>query len=242
MNDFNHDYLTNVPSTRRSSPVPSAGRLTRRTVFKWMAATAATLQLGDVASLIAEEYVIGSAPPAIANGYGTDPKLNQIYNPGDVWALMMTPAQRATTTALADVIIPADDLGPAASAVRVPDFIDDWISAPYPHQVHDRKAILPGLDWLEAEAQKRYKALFGALKLEQQQAICDEICHFATVPPALKPAAHFFSRFRSIAAAAYYATPEGWKAIGYVGNVPTVTFDGPPPAVLSQLDIEQTVK
>ena len=41
---------------------------------------------------------------------------------------------------------------------------------------------------------------------------------------------------------AYYATPQGWEAIGYVGNIPLTSFDGPPPEVLKQLGVEQTVK
>ena len=217
-------------------------RISRRTVFKWMAATSAALQLGDISSLTAADYVVGSAPPSVANGYGTDPKLNHIYNPGDVWPLSMTPEQKATATALTDIIIPADDLGPAASAVRVPDFIDEWVSAPYPNQLHDKNIIIPGLVWLDAEAQKRFKSVFTALKPEQQTAICDDICYVKTAKPDFKKGAQFFSKFRSIAAAAYYATPEGWKAIGYVGNVPMVTFDGPPPEVLKQLGVEQTVK
>ena len=57
-----------------------------------------------------------------------------------------------------------------------------------------------------------------------------------------KKAAAFFSKFRSLAASAYYGTEAGWKALGYVGNVSLVTFDGPPPEVLAMLGVEQTVK
>ena len=48
----------------------------------------------------------------MAKGYGTDPKLNATYNPGDFWPLTLSVAQRRAATALADVIIPADKLGP----------------------------------------------------------------------------------------------------------------------------------
>lgn len=238
---MNNSYEDNTDYDDIKFPKGDA-RISRRTVFKWMAAATAALQLGDVSSLTAAEYVVGSAPPSPANGYGTDPKLNHIYKPGDVWKLSMTPAQKAAATALADVILPADDLGPAASTLRVPDFIDEWVSAPYPHQIHDKGIVIPGLDWLDAESNKRFNALFVALKPEQKTAICDDICYTQTAKPEFKKAAQFFSKFRSIAAAAYYATPEGWKAIGYVGNVPMVTFDGPPPEVLIQLGVEQTVK
>ncbi len=234
MNDPQHDNELFL--------IPRDMRLPRRTFFKWLAAATAVMQLGDVSSLGGAEYVIGSAPPAVANGYGTDPKVTQIYNPGDVWPLIMSPAQKAAATALADIIIPADELGPAASSVQVPDFVDEWVSAPYPGQVHDRSIILPGLDWLDAESQKRYQAVFASLQSAQQTAICNAICYVPKAAAEFKKPAQFFSRFRSIAAAAYYATPAGWKAIGYVGNVPMVTFDGPPDEILTQLGVEQTVK
>ena len=41
--------------------------------------------------------------------------------------------------------------------------------------------------------------------------------------------------------AAAYATPAGWEAIGYVGNVALPKFDGPPAEVLAKLGVTQTV-
>jgi hypothetical protein len=218
----------------------SQPRLPRRTVFKWFAAAAAALHGGDLGLLAADAPAADS--PAVAKGYGTDPKLSGFYNPGDFWPLTLTPAHRETVTALADVILPADDLGPAASELRVPDFIDEWISAPYSEQQRDRGIVSPGLDWLEEESQRRFSARFARLTPAQQRAICDDICSTATATPPFKQGAVFFARFRALAAGAYYGTPQGWKAIGYVGNVPSLTFDGPPPEVLARLGVEQTVK
>jgi hypothetical protein len=219
-------------------------RLSRRTVFKWFAATAAAIQLGDFSLAPgAEAPAAGATPfPPVVKGYGTDPKLNATYNPGDFWPLTLSVAQRRAATALADVIIPADKLGPAASAVRVPDFIDEWVSAPYPNHQKDRELIVPGLAWLDAESRKRFAAVFAELKPEQQAAICDDICSIARAQVQFAKPAAFFSRFRGMAAGAYYATPEGWRAIGYVGNIPLPSFDGPPPEVLARLGVEQTVK
>ena len=42
---------------------------------------------------------------------------------------------------------------------------------------------------------------------------------------------------RNLCAGGYYSTPEGWKAIGYVGNVPLITFDGPPNEVLEKAGV-----
>jgi len=219
--------------------VNKSARLPRRTVIKWFVAVAATLQLGD-AQVFGAEPVPG-VPLITPDGYGGDPLLNRNHNPGDLWPLTLTPAQRAAATALADVILPADSLGPAASQLRCVDFLDEWISAPYPAQLRDRDIVLPGLDWLDEEARRRFGDVFSALTLPQQQAICDDICFQPRARDEFQAGARFFSRFRSLAAAAYYATPEGWEAIGYVGNQPSLTYDGPPEEVLARLGVEQTV-
>ncbi len=165
----------------------------------------------------------------------------KFYQPGDLWSLTFTDAQRRTVSTLCDVILPDDHLGPAASSLGVPSFIDEWISAPYPEQIADRPVILDGLHWLEAESQKRFKADFSALTVAQQRAICDDICHSPNPNPEFEQAAAFFSKFRDLCAGGYYSTPPGWKAIGYVGNTPMPSFDGPPVEVLKQLGLEQTV-
>ncbi len=144
-------------------------------------------------------------------------------------------------TALADVIVPHDALGPAASEVGVPAMIDEWISAPYPQQRNDRPIVLEGIAWLEAESIQRFGKTFSELQDGQKQAICDDICYAPSAQKEFRKAAHFFDRFRSLCASAYYATPEGWKAIGYVGNIPLASFDGPPAEVLRMLGVEQTV-
>ena len=97
--------------------------------------------------------------------------------------------------------------------------IDEWVSAPYPSQRNDRLVILDGLAWIEAESQKRFGKSFADLGDDQHRAICDDICYIPAAKPPFKQAAEFFAKFRSIAAGAYYATPPGWEAIGYVGNV-----------------------
>ena len=181
------------------------------------------------------------AAAVTAKGYGTDPLLAKVYTRGEVWPLTFNEAQSRTVTALCDVILPADDLGPAASAVGVPEFLDEWVSAPYPDQLADRPVILQGLEWLEKESAKRFSKSFPDLDETQQRTVCDDICDPDKATPEFKEAAQFFLTFRSLAAGGYYCTQEGWKAIGFVGNLATVTFDGPPPEVHKLLDVEQTV-
>jgi gluconate 2-dehydrogenase subunit 3-like protein len=206
--------------------------LDRRTTIKWMFAAAAT-----VPSLRAHGY----APEPLARdvaanqaGYGTDPELLKEWRPGGPWPLTLGVQARLTTAALCDLIIPADEHSPAASAVGVMDFIDEWISAPYPQQRGDRDIVLQGLVWIEAEAQRRFGKALAALDESQKNAIADDICAPASARPEFATAAKFFARFRDLTAGGFYTTPVGMKDIGYTGNVPLEKFDGPPLAALKK--------
>ena len=218
----------------------SSSRMPRRQLLQWFAAVAATDLSATALPGFAQQATPGATPAT--KGYGTDPLLATAYNPGDVWPLILTEPQRKAATALADVILPADDLGPAASELKLVDFIDEWVSAPYPKQVSDREAIVPGLKWIDEESQKRFQKNFADLSVDQQTTICDDIVAEKPATPELAKAAGFFQRFTNVATGAYYSTPEGWAAIGYVGNVASGTFEGPPKEVLDQLALEQTVR
>jgi hypothetical protein len=90
--------------------------VTRRQVIRMFAAVSAGLGLDKSASPAAAAVPKG-IPEVFAQGYGTDPVLNKVYKPGDVWPLLLDAGQRRTVTTLCDIILPADDLGPAASSV-----------------------------------------------------------------------------------------------------------------------------
>lgn len=208
---------------------PPSARLSRRESIQWMLAASAALSASD-------GLLTAAAPVAPAKGYGPDPSMVKIYQPGDVWPLTLDAAQRDTVRALCDLILPADADSPAASAVGVPDFIDEWISAPYPQQSGDRRTLLDGLVWIEAEALRRFQQAFAKLSVGDQTALCEDLAQ-AKPKPEHKKAATFFKRFRDLAAGGYYTTPEGMKAIGYVGNVPSARFDGPPPEALRHVGL-----
>jgi hypothetical protein len=150
------------------------------------------------------------------------------WKPGGPWPLTLSDGARLTTAALCDLIIPADDVSPAASAVGVVDFIDEWISAPYPQQRGDREVVLAGLAWIEDESRKRFGQAFHAVSEAQRAAIADDICSAARAAPQFAKAANFFAKFRDLTAGGFYTTPIGMKDIGYTGNVPLERFDGPP--------------
>ena len=207
-------------------------QLDRRTALKWVLAASAALHLPIT---LADEL----ANAVAAKGYGKDPNLLDAHAPGKLWPLTFTDDQRTTATALSDVILPADGEWPAASALGIVAFVDEWISAPYSAMTDDRPLILDGLAWIDEEAQRRFGQTFAALSETQQKRICDDICPGPSAKPALARATAFFSRYRTLIAAGYYTTPQGMRDLGYVGNTPLASYDGPPEAVLRKLGIER---
>ena len=200
------------------TPLP----LTRRDALKRVIGLSVALSALDLQSFGA----------AGSRGIGTDPNLLKKEIP---WERVLTAEEKRTVTVLGDIIIPADGHGPAASAVGVPDFIDEWVSAPYAAQQKDGKVIREGLAWIDGEAKKRFGKGFADAAAAEQTALLDDIVKEGT--EARKAAYGFFTNFRDKVAGGYYSTPEGWKAIGYVGNVPIAEFPGPTPEVLKHLGL-----
>ena len=229
---MNRDPLPNSDLNGPMHP-PELPRMDRRVALKWMLA-------GTAAMVAFDRDGFAQAPRARTpggKGYGTDPDLIKEYKPGDVWPLTMSDAQRRTAAALCGAIIPADDVSPSAATLHVHDFIDEWISAPYKGHHADRKLVLDGLAWLDEESRKRFKKAFADLRGSEQDAICEDICREPPAHGEFASAARFFKRFRDLTAGGFYTTREGMKDIGYVGNVPIATFEGPPPEVLKNLGL-----
>lgn len=208
-------------------------RIDRRAAIQWMLGTAGALASPE-GGLFAADTTTSSIP---AKGYGSDPSMVTIYKPGDVWPLTLTVPQRRTARALCDVIVPADESSPSASAVGVPDFIDEWISAPYPEQSKDRPLLLDGLRWIEEETQRRHSVDFSSLSAAQQVGICEVFADPVKSKAIHANAGLFFKRFRDLTFGAWCTTPEGMKAIGYVGNVPSAEFLGPPLEALKHVGL-----
>jgi len=207
--------------------------ISRREALQWIA-SASTL-------LIALPDAHGADTASTPGGkpYGTDPNLLKTYKPGDLWPLTLSEPQRQTVTALVDLILPADDRSPAASAVGVPAFIDEWISAPYAVQQTDRPLLLEGLAWLDTESRKRFQSDFAALDATRQTQIADDICHIPNAKAGFESAAKFFHLFRNLTLGGYYTSPAGMKDVGFIGNVARTRFEGPPPEVLAKLGIDK---
>ena len=145
----------------------------------------------------------------------------------------------AGVTALASLsrVSAADEKSPSASQLKVPDFIDEWISAPYPKQQADNRVIVEGLAWLNRESTRRFEKAFAELSERQKSLICDEICSVDKAEPMHSQPAVFFAKFRDLVMGGFYSTPQGMKDIQYLGNVPLTKFDGPPAEVLAYLKL-----
>lgn len=202
-------------------------RVDRRLALKWISAASVSLSaLTDA----------GGVPEP--KGYGPDPDLLKIYQPGDLWPLAFSNAQRNLVIVLCDIIIPADDTSPSASSLGVHDFVDEWISSPYPVQKSDRNGILKGLAWLDEEAGRRGEADFVSLSKTVQLEVCQDLAISAKRDRRKFPGS-FFYQLRNLVAGGYYTTPEGMRDIGYLGNVPMPEWNGPPPEVLEKLGLNQ---
>ncbi len=200
----------------------------RREALKWVAATLALFPTLDWKSF---------ADSTRSARTLTDADLLKSYQPGDLWPRTFTPEELRPVTALCDLIIPADARSPSASKAGVPDFLDEWVSAPYPTQQADRKQIREGLAWLNAESQQRFGKDFAELAKPQQTTIGDDICFVPKAQPRNKAAAEFFAKVRDLTASGFYTTKEGMKDLKYIGNVRLPSFKGPPPEVLAYLKL-----
>lgn len=196
--------------------------LSRREALRRILAASAMAATLDITAFAAEDI----------RGIGTDPNLLKKDIP---WPRVLTAEEKRVVTALGDIIVPADEYGPAASAVGVPDVIDEWVSAPYEAQQQDLKAIRAGLAWIDGEARKRFGKGFADATPAEQVSLVEDIVKDGT--PARKEGYNFFKLFRDRVAGGYFSTPEGWKAIGYTGNMPLSEFPGPTPEALQHVGL-----
>ena len=195
---------------------PYVSKIDRRTALAWVGVVGAAI-VGGAGVVVYGPKMGGET---VTRGYGTDPKLTKPEKAP--WSRIMTGDQLQTAAILADYILPANATAPSASSLGVPDFIDEWVSAPYPDQVKDRPGIMNGLNALSV---KVLKAAPG-----------DRAAALAALPTSQDPATHaFWKRFRRLTIGAYYTTEAGFKDVGYTGNVARTSDPGPSDEVKAHL-------
>lgn len=223
------------------SDAPSPHRLDRRAALKFLATGAAGAAVPVSRADAQDKPTTPATPPpfdpavAAPRGTLTDPNLTQ---PDKCpWTKLLTPAELETVTVLADIILPEDEKSPAASKAGVPEFINEWISAPYEVQEADRAIVRGGLAWLNTESFKQDGKRFTELESAKQLAICDSIASVAKAAPELKIPAQFFRKFADLCLSGFYTTSTGFQDLGYVGNTPMPEFPGPPQEILKKLGL-----
>lgn len=224
-------------------PTPSVG-LNRRNMLKALAASAALPMLADACTV--PDSAPGASTGTIAAGGGkmvpgkgprgtpSDPVLIN-PKPRITWPLLLTKAEMTTLAALGDMIIPADDKSPAASKVNATDYINEIASEPSRGNLLVQ--IRGGVAWINAESRTRFNKEFHEASETEKTAICDDICFVPKAKPGYVAGAMFFDRVRDLTAGGFYTTPQGWKDIGYIGNVALPEFKGPPAEVLQKLGL-----
>jgi len=228
-------FQTQASAASGTEKEPS--RINRRVALQWISSATAAIPILERETSAADRS--GVRPPSVfAKGYGPDPDIIRQYKPGDLWPLTFTEGQRRLIIVLCDIIMPADEVSPSASSLNVHDFIDEWISSPYPAQKADRKIIFEGLSLLDEKAVLRDQPNFVSLKPKEQLAICEDLARKAKTDVRRFPGS-FFYRLRNLVAGGYYTTPAGMKDIGYRGNVPQAEWKGPPAEVLKKLNLPQ---
>lgn len=201
--------------------------ISRKQSLQWIMAASVSLAALEAKSGFYQDY---------KNGLGSDPNLLEYKVP---WPLIMNKQQLDTASSLCGLIIPADDRSPSASDIGVHDFINEWISAPYPQQQGHQKQILHFLNWIEPTAKSLYQKSFHECSIKQQTDLCDQICYPHKTKPEWRPYSHQFGLFRMLCGGAFYTSPEGMKDLQYMGNVPLAKFEGPPPEVLKRLGLSE---
>jgi hypothetical protein len=156
-----------------------------------------------------------------SKGYGPDPNLNHPVVP---WERIMTSQQLRITAVLADMLLPATDVFSSPSSLGIPDFVNEWVSAPYPDQSRDRSILLDGLASVDKAARSRWDKGFLEIDNSGQQQILDQFVAEWRQMESSAAGNAFFYRFRYVVAGAYYTTTEGYKDIGYLGNVPLQSY------------------
>lgn len=201
----------------------ASARLSRREALGWLAAAAGSGWLRP-RLLGADAF---AAAPLGGAGYGQDPDLLRSYSPGELWPLSFTARQHRTAAALCDAMLPADARSPGGAELKVQDFIDEWISAPYEAQREDRALIVAGLDGIEGESRRRMNRAFHELDDENRATLC-----------RMEAASPFLARFRELALGGFYTTPQGERDLKFAGNQPSPAFTGPSAEVLEGLGVQ----
>ena len=90
---------------------------------------------------------------------------------------------------------------------------------------------------MNSESDRRFSKNFSGITDVQRSNICEDIKWEKTASPKHQMGARFFAKVRDLTSTAFYTTEEGMADIGYIGNRPSMTFEGPSPEILKRLGL-----
>ncbi len=208
--------------------------LSRRSVFKLIAAASAAGMLPKDAAAQAPLPLTRNVKDALS-----DP---DFLNPVIPWEKPLVASELATLAVLVDLILPGDDQTPAPSAIGVPDFLNEWVGAPYRENIEDCDIIRGGIAWINTHSHRVHGKIFTDISAAGQTAILDSICDPAQAPPELAYGARFFKKLRMLTLGGYYGHSSTWKSLGYVGNIPIAgPYPGVPDEIIEILGVRDVV-
>jgi hypothetical protein len=193
--------------------------------------------------VLASDGLAGALDPSVAwpdlalpvnasLGYGTDPNL---LEPSTPWPLILSTRQKAVLNLIGDTVLPREGEDPGAGELKIADFIDEWVSAPYEGQAWDRQQVANLLAWLDLHG----RSLSGKDFLDSGRPVQDLIITELMrdpVPQHLFDASQAFHRLRGLIVGGYCTTPEGKAALGYQGNTPVIgEWPGPTDEAMAHL-------
>jgi Gluconate 2-dehydrogenase subunit 3 len=197
---------------RDEERAPREADLNRREALKTIAAG-----VGAVGTLPLFEATVRSQQKR------TDPEMAMDSSPQGVEKpRFFTPTELATVTVIAELIIPADEHSPGATASSVPAFIDNMIS----ESAEETQAFWrDGLAAVERLSHELFGNIFTAVNPEQQANLLKSLARNERQPKTI--ADRFFIAIKSMTVDGYYTSEIGiQQELRYKGNTYMREFIG----------------
>ncbi len=138
-----------------------------------------------------------------------------------------TPHEYRTLSALADRIVPADEVSLGAVAAGAPAWIDLLAS----QNLELTDIYTGGIAWLDVTMKNRAGTDFVRAKPDEQTALLDLIAYHKNGTGEFGPGVRFFAWARKMVVDGFYSSPLGTKDLGYMGNTAVAKFEVPQEAI-----------
>jgi hypothetical protein len=176
------------------------------------------------ASMILSTGGVGVLPPILAQHvHSAVMDIKSLDGGPNYKPKYLSPHEYATMRRLSDIIVPADEKSKGALDSGAAEYIDFLSSK----SQEFADIFTGGIGWLDAVMRKHHQKTFLEASPEQQLAMCDLIAYRKNASPELNPGIYFFRWARNVVVDAYYTSPAGMAALGFMGNGAMAEFKVP---------------